>query len=166
MRILSKIVSCTSTYVTAKTRGTYLTEVKPGIVHGANIRPQLQCTGSHEPGVDGADRDRPGGHAGPAAALAVGDAAGPAPGPAGALQPQASRAGAGAAVPVLPHHGGEVELRRHSAHAHLHELPRADLDQRAAAGAGAAELGHGAIDPVDQGARPARLCLTSTTRFT
>ena len=36
-------------------------------------------------------------------------------GPAGAVQPQASRAGPGAAVPVLSHVGGEVELRRHSA---------------------------------------------------
>ena len=51
-------------------------------------------------------------------------------GSAGAFQPQASCAGTGAAVPVLPHHGGEVELRGHSADQDLHELPRADLDQR------------------------------------
>ena len=77
------------------------------------------------------------------AALALGDAAGPAPGPAGAIQPQASCAGAGAAVPVLSRDGGEVELRRNPADQDLHELPRADLDQRATAGAGAAQLGDG-----------------------
>jgi hypothetical protein len=80
---------------------------------------------------------RPGGHAGPVAALALGDAAGPAPGPAGAFQPQAPRAGAGAAVPVLSRDGGEVELRRNPAYQDLHQLPRTDLDQRATAGAGA-----------------------------
>ena len=49
-------------------------------------------------------------------------------------------------------HGGDVELRGHPADQDLHELPRADLDQRRAAGAGAAELGDGRIDPVDPGA--------------
>ena len=42
------------------------------------------------------------------AALAVGDAAGPAAGPADPVQPQAPRRGPGPAVPVLPHVGGEV----------------------------------------------------------
>ena len=55
---------------------------------------------------------------------------GPTRGAAGALQPQASRARAWAAVPVLSRHGREIELRRHSADQDLHELPRADLDQR------------------------------------
>jgi hypothetical protein len=31
-------------------------------------------------------------------------------------------------VPVLPHDGGEIELRGNSADQDLHQLPRADLD--------------------------------------
>ncbi len=52
-----------------------------------------------------------------------------------------------------------VELCRHSSDQDLHQLPRADLDECRAAGAGAAELGDGSVDPVDPGARPSGLRL-------
>ena len=80
-------------------------------------------------------------------------------GPAGSFQPQASRAGSWPSMPVLPHHGGEIQLRGHSSDQDLHELPRADLDQRALLEPVRAQLGHGRVDPLDQGSRPSRLCL-------
>ena len=47
---------------------------------------------------------------------------------AGAVQPCASCWRAGHRLPVLSHVGGNFQLRRHSAHQDLHELPFADLD--------------------------------------
>jgi len=123
------------------------------------FQPQFQRIGPRKPGFGGADGGRPGGCAGSLAALAWVDAARSAPGSAGALQPQAPRAGNGPAMPVLPRHRGAVELRRNSSHQNLHELPRAALDQRATAGAGAPELGDGRSRLRGPGARPAGLCL-------
>ena len=45
-------------------------------------------------------------------------------------------------LPLLPHLGRELQLRRHSSHQDLHELSLADLDERSHAGAGARELPH------------------------
>ena len=56
-----------------------------------------------------------------------------------------SRALASSASTATPR--WSVELRGHSSDQDLHELPCADLDQCAAAGAGAAELGDGRVDP-------------------
>src|SRR5580658_2963895 len=81
------------------------TKIKQGTSNAANLRPQLQCPGSHEPGVDGADCDRIGGHARSTPTLTMGNAAGPAPRSAGSVQPQTSRAGTRPAMPVLSHHG-------------------------------------------------------------
>src|SRR4029077_8649946 len=49
---------------------------------------------------------------------------------AGALQPPAPRGRAWHRLPLLPHFGGTVEFRGHSAHQDMHELPLADLDER------------------------------------
>ena len=49
-------------------------------------------------------------------------------------------AGTGHRLPLLPHLGGNFQLRRHSSDQDLHELPFPDLDQRRHAGAGAREL--------------------------
>src|ERR1700720_1832999 len=49
---------------------------------------------------------------------------------AGALQPPAPRDRTWHRLPLLPHFGGTVEFRGHSAHQDLHELPLANLDQR------------------------------------
>ena len=68
-----------------------------------------------EPGLDGVDCDRPGSDAGSTAKVAVGYAAGTAGRSAGPVQPQASRAGSGPAVPVLSYLGREVGLCGHSA---------------------------------------------------
>ena len=72
------------------------------------------------------------------AAVALGDAAGPAAGPARTVQPQAPRRGFGTAVPVLSYVGGEELVRGDTADEDVYQLPLADLDERAAAGAGAA----------------------------
>ncbi len=45
-----------------------------------------------------------------------------------------------------------VTLDQLQADQDLHQLPRADLDERRSAGAGAAELGDGGFDSVDPGA--------------
>ena len=45
--------------------------------------------------------------------------------------------GSGNRLPLLPHLGGDFGLRRHSSDQDVHELPLADLDERAHAGAGA-----------------------------
>src|SRR5579884_3229757 len=79
--------------------------------------------------------------------------------PACAFQPQASCAGTRAPVPVLSHVGREFELRRDSTDEDMHELSRADLDQRRVAGACAAKLGDKRIHCVDEGPRPAGLRL-------
>ena len=52
----------------------------------------------------------------------------------------------GTPVPVLSHLGGEVELCRHSSDEDLHQLPRADLDERRAAQASSRELGDRGVD--------------------
>ena len=49
--------------------------------------------------------------------------AGSAPAAACSFQPSASRGGAGNRLPLLSHFGGNLELRWHSAHQDLHELP-------------------------------------------
>ena len=79
------------------------------------------------------------------------------PGAAGAVQPPAPQCGTGHRLPLLPHVGGAVELRRDSADQDLHELPFADLDERSDAGAGARKLSHRQVAAVDQGELPARL---------
>ena len=61
----------------------------------------------------------------------------PPAGAAGAVQPPASRRRARHRLPLLPHLRGRRPARRPAADAHLHDLPFADLDQRADAGAGA-----------------------------
>ena len=50
-------------HVTAITRGACTTQVRPGFIHGANLRPQLQCSGSHGTGIDGTHRHCFRGHA-------------------------------------------------------------------------------------------------------
>ncbi len=67
--------------------------------------------------------------------------------------------GLGIPVSVLPCDCGKVELRRNPSYKNLHQLPRTNMDQRPTAGAGAFELGYGAVAAVDQGSRPAGLCL-------
>src|ERR1039458_9674216 len=58
-----------------------------------------------------------------------------------------------------PHHGGNVELRQHSAHQDVHELPLADLEHESHAGTGARQFPHQSIDSLDAGERSVRFRL-------
>ena len=63
-------------------------------------------------------------------------------------------------------HGGEVELRGHSADQDLHQLPCADLDERGAAGAGARRAGRRGSRSSGSGCMTFRTTFTSITRST
>ena len=94
----------------------------------------------------------------------VGDAAGSAAGPAGAVQPQAPRAGPWPAVPVLPH---EVEK---SSYAGIPPTKtcincHAQIWTNAHCWSRSAELGDGRIDPVDPRCMTFPTSFTSITRF-
>ena len=65
----------------------------------------------------------------------------------------------GLRLPLLPHDGRDLQLRQHSAHQDLHELPFADLDHQPHAGTGARQFPHRRIDPVDARERSAGLRL-------
>ena len=72
-----------------------------------------------------------------------------------AVQPRAPCRRARPRLPVLPYHGGDLELRQHSADQDLHELPLADLEHQPHAGAGARQFPHRRIDPLDARLRSA-----------
>ena len=83
-----------------------------------------------------------------------------------AVQPRASRRRPGRRLPVLPHHGGDLELRQHSAHQDLHELPFADLEHEPDAGAGARQFPHRTNRSAGRGSTICPISSTSTTAFT
>ncbi len=72
-----------------------------------------------------------------------------------ALQPQASCGRAWPGLPLLPYLGGSFLLGRHAPDPDLHDVPFADMDERAASGACANELP--GLDPhfLDEGQRAA-----------
>ena len=82
------------------------------------------------------------------------------------VQPCAPRRRHGHRLPLLPYVGRGVRVRQHPADQDLHELPLADLDERADPRAGARQL------PRQQAAARGRACTTcrisstSTTAFT
>src|SRR5438477_68628 len=116
----------------------------------------------HLAGVDGrrrarAHRLRAGRRLAPA--LAVPDRGGRAARAADPLQPQAPRGRAGHRLPLLPHPGGGLLVRRHPAHRDMHELPPRDLEGQPDARGGARELPQRPAARVDPRPRPPRLRL-------
>ena len=73
--------------------------------------------------------------------------------------------GPGHRLPLLPHLGRDVELRRHPADADLHELPLADLDERRDARAGARQLRHRTSRSSGAASTGCRTSSTSITRI-
>ena len=84
-------------------------------------------------------------------ALALRDLCRRAPAAACSFQSPAPRGRPGNRLPLLSHFGRDLQLRRHSAHQDLHELPFADLDQCGPAGAGPRKLQERQIAGVDAG---------------
>src|SRR5436305_252332 len=80
-------------------------------------------------------------------------------GAARALQPRPSRGRPRHRLPVLPHDGRDLVVRRHTGNRGLHELPQADLVRGTDAGARPRELPHGPAAPLEPRLRPPRLRL-------
>ena len=85
---------------------------------------------------------------------------------AGAVQPCASRRRLGRGLPLLPHHGRDFELRQHSAHQDLHELPFADLEHEPHAGTGARQFPHRTNRSSGRASTICRISSISITAFT
>ena len=75
------------------------------------------------------------------------------------VQPRAPRRRQRHRLPLLPHLGRGLVVRRHPADQDVHELPLADLREQPVPRAGARQLPHRQVDPVDARPRSARLRL-------
>ena len=79
------------------------------------------------------------------------------------VQPRAPRRRQRHRLPLLPHLGRGLLVRRHPADQDLHELPLADLRQQPVPRAGARQLPH---RPLDRSGPASTICPTSSTSIT
>src|SRR5438270_14001312 len=107
------------------------------LFNGTDLSPQCKYSGSRQYPGSSTPALGSGRGAYEASALALRNGAAYRAGAAGAIQPSTPCRGPGAGLQVLPHLSGGFELCRNSPHQDLHELPCADMDQRAHAGSGA-----------------------------
>src|SRR5213594_325432 len=145
------------------------TRIFPNLLHGGRCRDRradaADLLPEHEHHLAGVDRRRrarshrlrAGRRRAPA--FAVPDRGGRAARAADSLQPQAPRGGPRHRLPLLPHLGGGILVRRHPAHRDVHELPPRDLEGQPDARGGARELPQRPAARVDPRPRPPRLRL-------